>query len=440
MLCLLIFTLTAICRGQQNENSPYSRLGIGELSDLNFNNSRQMGGLGASWLDAYHINIVNPASLSFLNATAFDVGVFAKYNNIVESNKNSGIWTGNIEYISLGFPLKNPINELYDGSKSKTKLGMAFTLMPHSSVSYNILSSTTETGSGLVERNYIGQGGSYKFLWSNSIKHKDLSFGVNAGYMFGNISYERNVNFADLPFAYDNRFSASYTLNGFLWSAGLIYTKVLNEKAIAKNKLAPAKRISLGIHGNSTTGFSTNSSIFESAVQTLIGATNRDTIRQVDDVEGKGKLPAEIGAGLTYFNGEKYAFGINYTLTAWSAYFNDANQEKAGDMLDAFKLAAGGYYRPNYKSFDNFFERIYYRYGVFYQADPRQIQGEQITGYGVSLGLGMPFVFQRKVSNVNLGVIAGLRGQQLPVSEKYFKISFGVTFNDDEWFLKRKYN
>ena len=69
---VLVFCLAiaSTMLGQQNDNSPYSRFGIGEISDNNFNHSRQMAGLGASYLDGYHINIVNPASYSFLNSNS----------------------------------------------------------------------------------------------------------------------------------------------------------------------------------------------------------------------------------------------------------------------------------------------------------------------------------------------------------------------------------
>jgi len=426
--------------GQQTENSPYSRFGLGEIADNNFNHLRQMGGLGASFIDAYHINIVNPASYSFLSATAFDVGLFAKYSSYSDNAQTSRLWSGNLEYLALAFPLKNPINEIYDGVKQKYKLGMAFALMPHSNVSYNILSTNIDPNLGQIERNYIGTGGTYKFMWGNSIKYKDISFGVNLGYLFGKTTYQKNLNFIEQPNSYNNRFSSDYNVNGFLWNAGLMYTKILNQKAIEKNRVLPAKRISLGIHGNSANGFNTTSNVLEIGEQRLPNLTNRDTIQNQIEQAGKGKLPAELGLGMTYYSGEKYSIGVNYHYSNWASYFNDANKEIVGSLANASKISLGGYYRPNYKSFDNFFERVYYRYGVFYQLDPREINGQKLNEYGFSVGLGMPFVFQRKISNVNLGAQFGQRGTNLPISEKYVKISLGVTFNDDEWFLKRKYN
>lgn len=436
VVALLMFNQIS---AQQTDNSPYSRFGIGDLTDENFNHTRQMGGLGASYIDGYHINIVNPASYSFLNATAYDVGVFAKRSWIEDKITTTKTWSGNLEYLSLAFPLRNPINDIYDGVKKPYKLGMSITLMPHSNVSYNILSQDSIGGIGNFNRNYVGTGGTYKLLWGNSIKYKDFSFGVNLGYLFGQIKNEREVLYQD-AYAYNNYLTTDYNVRGFLWRAGVIYSSILNKNEIEKNKSLPVKRISLGVHANSATNFTTNLNVNERLAQLLPIGTNVDTINFLTDVAGKGKLPAELGLGATYYLGEKYAFGLDYSTALWSSYFNDAAADAKGSLANASKISMGGFYRPNYKSFDNFFERVFYRYGAYYQTDPRVLNGEQIKTYGVTMGFGMPFVFQRKISHVNLGVNLGIRGQNTPVSEKFVKISMGVTFNDDEWFLKRKYN
>lgn len=439
-LLFSIFLLSINLGAQQNDNSPYSRLGIGDLSDNNFNHLRQMGGLGSSYVDGYHINIINPASYSFLNSTAFDMGVFAKRTILDDKTNTNKIWSGNLDYLSLAFPLRNPINDLYDGVKKDHKLAMALTLMPHSTVNYNIVSSDSLAGTGAFTRNYIGTGGSYKFLWGNSIRYKDFSFGLNIGYLFGNLKYENNIYFDGSSFGYNDFFANQYNVRGFLWNAGLMYTTILNKAQILKNKTLPAKRISVGLNGNPSTGFSTSYNINHRLIQNLSGFQNFDTVRIENDIVGKGKLPAEFGLGLTYYYGEKTAIGFNYSAALWTDYFNEASSERTGSLSNTSKVNIGGYYRPDYKSFDNFFERIYYRYGVYYNTDPRVIEGKQIDTYGVTFGLGMPFVFQRKVSHINLGLNAGVRGQNSPISEKFVKFSLGVTFNDDEWFLKRKYN
>ncbi len=440
LLFLILLTTVGTVISQQNDNSPYSRFGLGDISDNNFNHSRQMAGLGASYIDGYHINIVNPASYSFLQATAFDVGIFAKRTWIEDSKNTTKIWSGNLDYISLAFPLRNPINEVYDGVQKKYKLGMAITLMPNSTVGYNISSLDSLSGVGVFNRSYVGTGGTYKLLWGNSIKYKDFSFGVNAGYLFGKIKYERNAVYQSSEYAYNTVLSNNYNINGFLWNAGLMYTKVLNASQIKENRTLPSKRISIGLHANSATGFNTSSNIEDRLVQQISPSIiNIDTINSVIDSVGHGRLPAEIGIGMTFYSGEKSAIGFNYSTSLWSQYFNDASGDVKGSLNNSSKISVGGFFRPNYKSFDNFFERVYYRYGVYYNTDPRVVAGEQINSYGVTVGFGMPFVFQRKISHVNLGLNLGVRGQNTPISERFVKISMGVTFNDDEWFLKKKY-
>ncbi len=440
-LTLIFAMFVMLGNAQQSDNSPYSRYGIGEPTDNNFNHLRQMGGLGASFIDGYHINIVNPASYSFLNATAFDVGIFAKRTWLNDNLNTNKIWSGNLDYLSLAFPLRNPINDLYDGVKKDYKLAMAITLMPNSNVNYNIVSSDSLQQIGPFTRNYIGTGGSYKLLWGNSIKYKNLSFGINLGYLFGKLKYENKVFFESSEFAFNDIYANEYNVRGFLWNTGLMYTTIINKKQIEKNKTSPIKRISFGLHGNSSTGFNTTYNINHQLIQQLPGNIfNSDTIRLVNDIKGNGKLPGEFGLGATYYFGEKFALGINYSGALWSHYYNEASDETAGTLKNTSKVSLGGYIRPDYKSFDNFFERIYYRYGFYYNTDPRVIESKQIDTYGVTFGLGMPFVFQRKVSHINLGINAGIRGQGTPISEKFVKFSLGVTFNDDEWFLKRKYN
>lgn len=440
IIFILSVSLGAVV-GQQNDNSPYSRFGIGDMADNNFNHVRQMGGLGASYIDAYHINIVNPASYAFLNATAFDIGVFAKGTVLKDKNHKNSIWTGNLDYLSLAFPLTNPINAVYDGVKRKYKWAMNITLKPNSNVDYNIANTdSTSIGKPFV-RNYYGSGGSYKLLLGNAVNYKKFSLGLNMGYLFGNLKYERNIIFDKSEFAYSDYYANDYNIRGFIWNAGLIYTDILNKGEIEQKKIAPIKRISAGLHFNTASSFSTLYNINHFLIQELLSQYNKvDTVNIVSDIRGKGKLPAEVGVGFTYYSGEKHAIGLNYTRTMWSSYFNDASGEVKGSLSDVNRISAGGYYRPDYKSYDSYFKRVYYRYGMYYTTDPKQINGDAVKSFGVTMGVGMPFVYQRKISTVNLGLTAGTRGINAPINEKFIKFSLGVSFNDDEWFLKRKYN
>lgn len=428
--------------GQSGANSPYSRFGIGDVTDNNFMFSRQMGGMGASYIDPYYINIVNPASYAFLKATAFDVGLYARRSTLSESDASVTQWSGNLEYLSLAFPLTNPINEVIEGAKKDYYFGMAFTLMPHSDVSYNVFAEESDPIIGDYTLNYVGSGGSYKFLWGNAVNYKDFAFGLNIGYLFGNIQYEQNTIFTENAAAYFNNFVTDYRLSGFIWNAGFLYNTVLNRKELENNNGAPIKRLSIGIHANSNSSFNTNTNVNLISVLNTGSSTISDTTSS-QNVEGRGTLPAEIGLGAIYHHGGRHGIGFNYTNTFWSNYTNDAEtvgNGNAQELANTFRVNMGGYYRPSNKTYSSYFKKVYYRYGLYYNTDPRNEGGENINSYGVTLGLGMPFIYQRKISHANIGIDLGRRGTGTAVEESFIQFNVSFTYNDDEWFLKRRYN
>lgn len=439
---LLTFFSCAQLFAQTNGNSPYSRYGIGDLVDDNFMHTRMMGSIGTSYIDPYHINIVNPASYASLRATAFDIGLDAKRSKLTSGDNQNKSWSGNLQYISLAFPLSNPLNEILDQKKRKYNLGMSFTLMPNSTVGYNVTSQDSVAGIGNFQRVYAGEGGSYKFVWGNAIKYKDFSFGMNLGYLFGKIRYEQNVAFFDLPFAYQDIFSSEYSLDGFLWGAGAMYNRILNKKQLEDKSERTADLFSFGVRLKSSSSFNTNLTTSQLGVQTPDdGVQFVDTAYLAKNIQGSGKLPVEFGFGASYYKGEKFMIGADFSMTNWSSYRNDAdNTVDENPLSDIYNVSFGGFYRPNYKSYNRYFKRVYYRYGAYYKTDPRSVDGDQLKSYGLTLGMGMPFIYQRKISHANIGVELGKRGPSSPIAESFFKISLGFTFNDDEWFIKKKYN
>jgi hypothetical protein len=421
---------------QNQNNSPYSIFGIGDLSDNNFVHLRTMGGISAGFIDNFHINTVNPASYAFLSSTAFEIGTFANYSKLNDGARKSSSWDGGLEYFTLGFPLRNPINEAFDRIDKPYSLGMNFSLITNSNVDYNISSFEFAQDIGEIERNYSGSGGTTKFLWGNAIKYKKFAFGVNIGYMFGKINYERSIFFHDIRNSRDDNFVADYSIGSIIFNTGLMYEKILNEAEIEENKQLPAKKVSFGIHFTPKRGFNTKSTEIKRTIYRVSDFTEiEDTLSYVTGIDGRGKLPMELGIGGVYYLGNKLAIGANYTFSKWSQYENEANP---GSLNDSYKVSFGGFYRPDYRSFNNFYKRIFYRFGIYYGQDPRAIEEESLKTYGVNFGLGLPVTFQRKISHINLGFDLGRRGASAPIKETFFKVSLDLTFNDSEWFIKRK--
>ena len=130
------------------------------------------------------MNISNPASLARLREAAFEVGLYSEYNVLTDAtgqNERLKTWNGNLRYLSLGFPLKNPINEVLDQKKKKVRWGMNFTLLPYSNVNYNIQTLTKQSvGDTLTSVNFSnqGSGGTYKVMWGNAVNIKNFSAGI----------------------------------------------------------------------------------------------------------------------------------------------------------------------------------------------------------------------------------------------------------------------
>ena len=72
-LSVLLVTCLLQTATYAQENSPYSRYGIGDLVPNHNVLSRGMGGIAAGYADNFSVNFTNPAALSNLALTVFDI-------------------------------------------------------------------------------------------------------------------------------------------------------------------------------------------------------------------------------------------------------------------------------------------------------------------------------------------------------------------------------
>lgn len=432
---------------QPKDNSPYSRLGIGDLTDQFFAAQGGMGGLGAAFHDSYHMNIANPASLARLREAAFEVGLYSEYNVLTDAtgqNDRLKTWNGNLRYLSLGFPLKNPINEVLDQKKKKVRWGMNFTLLPYSNVNYNIQTLTEQTiGDTLTSVNFSnqGSGGTYKIMWGNAVNIKNFSAGINLGYFFGKIENDKIVTFPDFQFSNDNYFTDDFLVGGFTWNLGVQYDHVLATK---KDSNEPTEFITVGLSGNSRNKFNLTRDRFWSTRNLGIGTL--DTISSVsgsETSETTGYLPGEVAIGLMYTKVNRLRLGIDFKYQSWSEYINDlvAAADLNRDDENVWRLGIGGEYVPDARSYNKYLKKVRYRFGAFYSKDPRSVQDDHLLKYGATVGFGLPVILpQGKKSFVNLAFEVGQIGLADALRRTYFKINLGFTLNDNTWFFKRKFN
>ena len=428
-------------RDTPKDNSPYSRLGLGDLVNQNFAGPLGYGGLGATFFDYYSLNTINPAANGYLKATAFEVGAFAENSTLKSDGTDVNFWNGNLGYMALAFPMRNPINEVLDRNTSPFFWTMNIGLLPYSTVGYNIEAMEIIEQRDTTFNLFQGRGGLYRIQWGNALRYNDLTFGVNLGYLFGKISNDKSIQFFDGNGNVDQSFYQDdlldeISLNGLTWNVGLHYK--YNFKAMKDGVLGPSgKSIMVGIYGNSASTVNTNTSQEYYRSNPSFANIPVDTIRNLSDIKGNAKLPAEFGFGLMYENEFKFRLGFDYSAAKWSSYYNDAKPES---LVDAWRVALGAEYTPDYASYNSQWKRIRYRAGIFYQTDPRVVN-EQLTKYGITLGFGVPIIMPRsQVSFINFALELGQFGSESSIQENYIRATLEFTLNDNTWFFKRKFN
>lgn len=442
-LLYILLLLISACTlwGQSTSNLPYSRFGLGTIADPSLYHLRASGSLSASYNSPYYINTGNAASYSHLRATAFDVGAFAQSTRLSTQTKNNNQWSGNLEYFALAIPLYNPINGLLNKEQKDYNLGLGVSLRPFSNNSYNIAVADSLDNIGTIFRSIQGEGNVNILASGLSGKYKNFSIGTHLNYYFGNTDISRRTVFVDHPNAYNNEFRQSYSLSGFSMDFGAMYTLQLNKDEIKKDKQAKAKSLNFGINYELGTNFNTVSDTIYLARQgTSTNPSNIDTLNATYGSKNSGRLPGKFNIGVNYSHDRHWMLGLDYETRDWSTFSNGATGIKSGSMLSAYKISGGGYYRPKFDSYSNYFNRVYYRAGFLYETDGRKVNETQMDRMALTLGFGLPFSFQRKFSYANLGIELGRRGRNAKIKEDYIKFTLSFNFSDDEWFVKSKYN
>ena len=123
------------------------------------------------------------------------------------------------------------------------------------------------------------------------------------------------------------------------------------------------------------------------------------------------------------------------SLQDWST-FKDVNGRNDG-MQQSWRVALGGEITPDQFATENYFKRLTYRAGVSMQQEPFLANGNPVQDLGINFGLSMP----AGRSSLDLAFRYGKRGDKAEnlLEESYFKIFFGITFND-QWFIKRRFD
>jgi hypothetical protein len=425
------------------ENSPYSRYGLGDLAPNHNIYARAMGGISAATGDYPNVNYINPASLGRIYNTIFELGMEADFRTLKSTNPVKKFTSANslFSYLQLAFPLAT--------AKMRRKnigWGMNFGLRPMSKINYKIEKGQRLTNlitPDSLNTLYEGSGGANQAFIGTGFKIKNLSIGVTAGYVFGNKDYSTRLNFINDTVTYYKSNSANQThFGGILINAGLQYDILLD----SGNK-ENIKFLRLGVYGNMQQKLQAKrDDIRETFEYDASSAAYRiDSVFETKDVKGTIEYPMSIGGGFSYRDAH-WLFGADFEMTQWNnyRYYGQTDQVK-----NNWVVRVGGEYYPAKAGtpFKKYFNFVKYRAGFYYGPDYIKTNNSR-PDYAFTIGTGMPLSsLQRLGYNYESGLvmlntaleIGGRGDKNTNVKETTVRFSVGVSMNAN-WFIKRKYN
>lgn len=419
-------------------NSPYSRYGVGDLTPSTNIVNRGMGSITAADADFLHINFSNPASYS-----AFQVGTEAKSKRVISGRVilDAGV---NFESRTLRAPNrpdKFTATDLYFsyvqiGVPLRKGWGLSFGLRPLSRIGYKIdqTKRISNVDSSITE--YEGSGGTYLPTIGTGFAIKNFSAGVNVGYLFGRRESATSLGLINDTVQYANSVHRTTTSFGSIYAnAGMQYTIFLDR--------AKRQYLRLGATGSLKQSLNATQDL---TVGTFNDDPNNvvDTVYSINGTEGKVVYPASytfgfMAGGSNEKNGA-WQFGADVVHTAWSDYrFFGAKDAVESNT----QIRVGGSFRPDYNP-RSYFSAVTYRAG-FYAGSDYITAGGKLPAWGGSLGLGLPIANYNPAARgqftiINLAFEYSKRGNNdNPLKENMFRLSLGLNLSDF-WFNKRKYD
>ncbi|MDR2556967.1 MAG: hypothetical protein LBC49_04560 [Bacteroidales bacterium] len=424
ILLFFISSVGSIAYAQTGLLSPYSSAGLFGI-EMSYLNSRSagMGGTVMGLAGSGSANPFNPASYRLgvdTMSVAFHVGmnlglVSLKQERDGNMIKNQGT-TGGLSNLEFYFPVFK-----------WWKMGVF--LLPVTEVAYASSSFNDERMDtahiGRTQLIHTGSGGLNRVGWGNAFGWGPISVGLNLNYVFGRVEELDRLGFLTdtlAMYASETYYSRAVSYNGLGIDAGLQYVQPLGSKG--RLIVGASYSMSALLKGKSTaiiTGEGMSSS-----------STYVDTVRVYSAENINASYPSVLRTGIAYEQYGKFLLGADFSCSWWS--------EQAGQMppLATYRASLGAEMLSDLRS--NFWmRRLSYRIGANWQTYNYEYKGKQVSGFGISAGIGIPI--RKSRSNIYVfgeySRMGSLSAGQIEQNTGRIGISFSSV---ETWFVKRKYD
>lgn len=422
-------------------NSSYSRFGLGLLNDQAQGWNRAMGGVGVALPSGSKLNNMNPASYAHIDSLSFilDAGMSGNFGRMTMSGSGINVNNASFDYLSAGLRLRRG-------------LGLSFGFRPYSTIGYNYTTVSDEAFrdeiTGALVRNttnYQGKGGlNQAFVGLGWKPFSNFSIGTNFSLLWGGYDHIMFQGFTE-----DGSSSDNFDGFNFVQHADVLTYK-LDFGAQYAFRVSPQDWLTLG----ATVGLGHK---FDGDAFLYRFMTTGDTLR-VEGEEDGFDIPMSYAGGIAWQHKNVLIVSADAHYQEWGNCRTPAMVVTGSSVTypstdrmfkNHYMLRAGVEYTPNPLAAKGYHNRIKYRLGVSYSSPYMNIpQGEGNLSathegpseLGVSFGLGLPItnrINNRSMVNVGFQWLRRSPSSQNLVTENYFVLNLGVTFNE-RWFMKFK--
>lgn len=401
---LLLVAVLYTSLGAQNSNSVYSRYGYGIFDQPAMGSSKAMAGVGFSLHESRLLNVLNPAAQADVDTLnlLYDISMTSQITKMSENGlkqSNSNLY---FDHVGMKFALKRHWGMAL-GLYSTSKTGFEF---------YQIHEiDDTQIGDLNYTNSYKGSGGiSTVFLGTGFRLFEGLSLGVNAKYAFGNLYNTMTTVYQTSGISSESNYEYLFVRYPGL-DLGMQYDMKMSEKSL----------LTIGA------SYAMYPKVKNEFLTTEISS---DTVENSQFYDFK--MADALGLGITY----KYDKRLIVSLDFQKKFFENALYMGVKDSLkNATDLAVGVEYLPSTKT-DNFLEAIRYRGGFRYSDQYLKVPGK-LKSAALTFGFGLPLRGSRSMLNLGFELGKLITPNRSLIQETYFKMSFGVTFNE-MWFFDSK--
>lgn len=442
---LLFYYFSGSVFSQQLTQSIYSRYGLGIAHEQYTTSTTAMGGLHTAINDTNSFVVGNPASIAAIKTVLLDANFNLESNQFETPSYKKKYKTGYIGNLGLAFPVTD-----------RWKAGLF--LQPYTSVGYFTRDTFVDASVGKVVNYHEGRGGSNKVGMSHAFQlHKYLNVGVNAAYIFGNITHS-TATYLNPPTSSDIYSEKIGSIQGFQGGIGFQSTFLLGARnssdttrSIA-NTLRGKKgwQMNIGAYYTFATRLNMTYSAFNSKRTFVSAAYLVDTIYYKAQENLKNTLPSTWSVGFWLQRLDKrWGIGAEIKNSNWKNYTSPFYTSLGTGLTATNKssTSVGIQYLPNEKGL-KYRQRIRYKLGMYSHLLGLAYNSSAIKDEGFTAGFSLPFARPRATIKTVLPInflhvsisLGQLNTKGLPTTNQtYGRIQLGFSFSDD-WFIRRKYD